>query len=123
MRKSAYGPNMAGPRIGVTLGDPSGVGPEIVARALASAPAELRQRVTVFGDAALLVRRGGPHPGVKITEVTHLTEEDSSPGRPTNCTATARPDTSTGTTTAGSPARFQACVYGTRAADVSIVDR
>ena len=47
----------------------------------------------------------------------------SSPGRPTSCTATARPDTRTGTTTAGSPARFQACVYGTREADSSVVDR
>ena len=33
------------------------------------------------------------------------------------------PGTRTGTTTAGSPARFQACVYGTREADSSVVDR
>jgi len=63
---------MTGPRIGVTLGDPSGVGPEIVGRALASAPASLRQRVTLFGDGGLLMRRGGPQPGVKIVDVTGL---------------------------------------------------
>jgi hypothetical protein len=34
----------------------------------------------------------------------------SAPGRPTSCTATGRPATRTGTTTAGSPARFHACV-------------
>jgi 4-hydroxythreonine-4-phosphate dehydrogenase len=69
-------------RIGVTLGDPSGVGPEIVARTLGSAPAELRRRVVVFGDAGVLVRAAGPLPGVKIEEVTRLAEEDSLPGRP-----------------------------------------
>src|SRR5688572_18538948 len=71
------------PRIGVTLGDPSGVGPEIVARALAAAPSELRHRVDVFGDTGVLVRAAGPLPGVKVVEVTRLAEEDSLPGRPT----------------------------------------
>jgi len=43
-------------RIGITLGDPSGIGPEIVAVALASAPPELRQRLLVFCDREILER-------------------------------------------------------------------
>jgi len=70
------------PQIGITLGDPSGVGPEIIARTLAAAPGTLRQRVRVFGDAGVLVRAAGPQAGVKIEEVTHLAEEDALPGRP-----------------------------------------
>jgi len=52
-------------RIGITLGDPSGVGPEIVERALAEAPAELRERCVIFGA------------------LDELAAEDRVPGRPT----------------------------------------
>lgn len=38
------------PRIGITLGDPAGIGPEIVAATLAAAPAVVRDRLVVFGD-------------------------------------------------------------------------
>jgi 4-hydroxythreonine-4-phosphate dehydrogenase len=71
------------PRIGITLGEPSGIGPEVIARTLAMAPPELRQRVVVFGDANVLVRAAGPLPGVKIVEVTRLAEEEARPGKPT----------------------------------------
>ena len=43
-------------RIGITLGDPSGIGPEIAARAIADAGASLRARLTVFCDAPVLAR-------------------------------------------------------------------
>jgi 4-hydroxythreonine-4-phosphate dehydrogenase len=43
-------------RIGITLGDPAGIGPEIVAVTLASAPAELRARLVVYGDREPLER-------------------------------------------------------------------
>ena len=43
-------------RIGITLGDPSGIGPEIVAATLAAAPAAWRARLVVFGDREPLVR-------------------------------------------------------------------
>jgi 4-hydroxythreonine-4-phosphate dehydrogenase len=39
-------------KIGVTLGDPAGIGPEIVARALAAAPRSVRERCVIYGDAA-----------------------------------------------------------------------
>jgi len=37
-------------RIGITLGDPAGIGPEIVAATLAMVSDELRDRLVVFGD-------------------------------------------------------------------------
>src|SRR5690606_38057516 len=52
-------------RIGITLGDPAGIGPEIVALALAAAPPAQRARVVVFGDRALL-ERGAAHAGVEL---------------------------------------------------------
>lgn len=43
-------------RLGITLGDPTGVGPEIVAATLAAAPAAWRARLVVFGDPTPLAR-------------------------------------------------------------------
>ena len=43
-------------KLGITLGDPTGIGPEIVAAALAGMPAEWRERVIVYGDRAPLER-------------------------------------------------------------------
>lgn len=42
--------------IGITLGDPAGIGPEVVAAALAAAPAALREQAIVFGDPDALAR-------------------------------------------------------------------
>ena len=81
-------------RVAVSLGDPSGVGPEVVARALAA----LRGRVVplVFGDASFAVqaRRAGlalprlrpgriPEAGPGLVAVTRLAAADRRPGRPT----------------------------------------
>ena len=43
-------------RIGITLGDPAGIGPEIVAATLADAPEVVRRRLVVYGDRAPLER-------------------------------------------------------------------
>jgi len=43
-------------RLGVTLGDPAGIGPEIVAATLAAAPDAWRSRLIVYGDRAPLER-------------------------------------------------------------------
>ena len=43
-------------KLGITLGDPAGIGPEVVAAALAAAPAAWRERLVVFGDRAPLLR-------------------------------------------------------------------
>ncbi len=42
--------------IGITLGDPAGIGPEVAAWALAHASPDLRARVVVFGDPSVLAR-------------------------------------------------------------------
>jgi 4-hydroxythreonine-4-phosphate dehydrogenase len=52
-------------RLGITLGDPTGIGPEIVASALAAMPGEWRDRVIVYGDHEPL-ERGARAMGVKL---------------------------------------------------------
>jgi 4-phospho-D-threonate 3-dehydrogenase / 4-phospho-D-erythronate 3-dehydrogenase len=47
------------PRIAVTMGDPAGVGPEIVVRALAEPGVHAVCRPVVYGDAGILKRAGG----------------------------------------------------------------
>jgi len=80
------------PRVAISLGDPSGVGPEVTARALAA----LRGRLAplVFGDARVLARDlghlglplavpGAPlPPGGALVTVTRLPAAAVRPGRP-----------------------------------------
>ena len=44
------------PLIGITMGDPTGIGPEVIIKALSSHPVFNRCRPVVFGDAAILDR-------------------------------------------------------------------
>jgi 4-hydroxythreonine-4-phosphate dehydrogenase len=68
--------------LGVTLGDPAGIGPEVVAWALAHAPAALRGEVVVFGDPAVLAR-GAAAMGVTLADVPCEGEPcPTAPGRP-----------------------------------------
>lgn len=59
---------MATQRIGITLGDPTGIGPEIVAAALAAAPEAWRQRIVVYGDRGP-IERGARAMGVPLVDV------------------------------------------------------
>lgn len=43
-------------RLGITIGDPAGIGPEVVAAVLAAAPREWLTRITVYGDRGPLER-------------------------------------------------------------------
>jgi 4-hydroxythreonine-4-phosphate dehydrogenase len=52
-------------RLGITLGDPTGIGPEIVASALANVAAEWRSRLIVYGDRGPL-ERGAAAIGVTL---------------------------------------------------------
>lgn len=75
------------PRLAITLGDPSGIGAEIVARTLAAAP-ELAARAHIFGDAGVLARgarvAGVTLPALTLIEVTRLElERDAPHGQPT----------------------------------------
>src|SRR5262249_1703929 len=65
-------------RIGITVGDPSGIGPEIVARALAEAPPDLRAPAIASGAAP----RTGPADAA-LRPTTALAPADAAPGRPT----------------------------------------
>lgn len=56
------------PNLAITLGDPAGIGPEVVAAALAASP-ELSRRITVFGDPEILAR-GARAMGVQLPTVT-----------------------------------------------------
>ena len=47
---------MSHPRIGITMGDPAGVGPEVVVKALAHAEVYAQCRPLVIGDARRLGR-------------------------------------------------------------------
>ena len=46
----------AAARIGITMGDPAGVGPEIIVKALQQMPPELRSATAVIGNRAFLAR-------------------------------------------------------------------
>jgi 4-hydroxythreonine-4-phosphate dehydrogenase len=81
------------PRIAISLGDPSGVGPEVTARALTALRPALRP--LVFGDARVFARElsalrlpvvepGAPLPPEgALVAVTRLPAGDVRPGRPT----------------------------------------
>ncbi len=82
-------------KIGITLGDPCGIGPEIAVRSLAELDEQSRQRIVVFGDrcafegACELV---GSRPMVALSEDSQsgLGSEDLRWGHPNDATARAQ---------------------------------
>jgi 4-hydroxythreonine-4-phosphate dehydrogenase len=74
-------------KIAVTLGDPCGIGPEIVVKTLETLTQEQRARVVIFGDGCVLDRAGGVPAGVGRVEVGVLApeslEDDAPLGAPT----------------------------------------
>jgi 4-hydroxythreonine-4-phosphate dehydrogenase len=64
------------PVVGISAGDPSGIGPEIIRKALADRRVRRALTPVVFGDASLRVPAGA-------CAVTHLRPGDRRPGRPT----------------------------------------
>ena len=80
------------PRIAISLGDPCGIGPEIVARALAARP---DVDAVVYGDAGILARAavaaGVPAPAAaRVRAVTNLSPGDVPPGKPNDAGAQAQ---------------------------------
>jgi 4-hydroxythreonine-4-phosphate dehydrogenase len=83
------------PRVAISLGDPSGIGPEVVAGALASRRVQGALIPVVFGDPAVAAkhpvlaalprsRAGAPlSPGPAFVAVGRLGRADRAPGRPT----------------------------------------
>jgi 4-hydroxythreonine-4-phosphate dehydrogenase len=78
--------------IAISLGDPAGIGPEIVARALAERP---DADVTVFGDVGVLARAAkaagvaSPTPA-RVRAVTSLRPDEVTPGKPSDASGRAQ---------------------------------
>ena len=68
------------PILGVTLGDPSGIGPEVLMRALADEAVFRACRPWVLGDAGVLAETG-PRLGLAL-ELREISEPEESRGRP-----------------------------------------
>jgi 4-hydroxythreonine-4-phosphate dehydrogenase len=82
------------PRLGISLGDPAGVGPEIVVRALAERPG---LEVVVFGDVGVLARAARATsvpelPAEWVVPVTTLSPDQARPGHPDLVSARAQVD-------------------------------
>ena len=80
------------PRIAISLGDPTGIGPEIVVRALAARP---DTAIIVFGDEGVLARAaagaGVPAPPPeRVRAVTALLPNEALPGQPTDLAGRAQ---------------------------------
>ncbi len=69
------------PRIGITMGDPTGIGPEIVVKALSRHDVYDRCQPVVFGDAAILQREIQTlHSSLKINCIQEIQNADFSSG-------------------------------------------
>jgi len=70
------------PIIGITMGDPSGNGPELCVKALIRSEIEQRCHSVVIGDARVIERAAVivGHPEVKINPITDTSEADFKPG-------------------------------------------
>ena len=85
---------MISPRIGVSMGCPAGIGPEVIVRALAARPT---LDVTVFGDEGVLSRAAARiglslPKRVAVVPVTQLGEDEAQPGEPSEITGSAQLD-------------------------------
>jgi 4-hydroxythreonine-4-phosphate dehydrogenase len=85
---------MISPRIGVSMGCPAGIGPEVIVRALAARPT---LDVTVFGDEGVLSRAAARiglilPKRVTVVPVTQLGEDAAQPGEPSEITGSAQLD-------------------------------
>jgi 4-hydroxythreonine-4-phosphate dehydrogenase len=83
---------MPSTRIAISLGDPSGIGPEVVVRALAARP---DADAVVFGDAGVLARAAElagvpPPPDARVRPITALGARDVVPGQPNEASGRAQ---------------------------------
>jgi 4-hydroxythreonine-4-phosphate dehydrogenase len=83
-------------RIGITLGDPTGIGPEIVAAAVAGAAPDLRRRLMIFCDRPVLDRAFAQVTGdrvpaeVKVVDRGQLGADRAVPGQPNAASGAAQ---------------------------------
>lgn len=86
---------MSSSMIGITLGDPSGIGPEIIASTLHRLDAAARRRLRLFGDLSILERafvgRVGEFPAdIAFDDLGSLQVRDAPLGTPTRAGAEAQ---------------------------------
>lgn len=66
-------------RVGISLGDPSGIGVEVTLAALEDKQVKRALTPVLFGDASVKVKA----PGVELRVISQLTKKDRAPGKPT----------------------------------------
>lgn len=71
------------PRVGISLGDPSGIGPEVTFKALADGRVRRALVPVVFGDASSSSRLGTWGKGARFVTISQLRPVDRRPGKPT----------------------------------------
>ncbi len=64
-------------RVGISLGDPSGIGLEVTLKALANPKVKRALTPVLFGDASVRA------PGLEVRVVSQLAKKDRTPGKPT----------------------------------------
>ncbi len=82
-------------KIGITLGDPSGIGPEIVAKALCTLSQEQLARIIIFGEEFILshlwdAQNAHPIQIPSTASVGDLSQAELQPGQPNLATARAQ---------------------------------
>ena len=70
------------PRVGISMGDPSGIGPEIIAASLRTAKVKAVLRPIVFGDAGIFRSQVFAGVNADLRAITSLRPGDRKPGRP-----------------------------------------
>ena len=65
-------------RVGISLGDPSGIGLEVTMKALSNAKVKRALAPVLFGDASVKAPRG-----VELRVISQLAKKDRTPGKPT----------------------------------------
>ena len=90
--------------VGVTMGHPSGIGPEVIVRSICAAPVRGARKVVIFGDRGVLeraARLAGLQAKLKaairsgaagVVEVSALHEREASPGLPSEAGSLAQVD-------------------------------
>ncbi|HUH04078.1 MAG TPA: 4-hydroxythreonine-4-phosphate dehydrogenase PdxA, partial [Kofleriaceae bacterium] len=79
---------MSSRSIGITLGDPCGIGPEVVCSAVADLSDAVRERLIVFGDRGVIDRTGGR--SLRVVSCSELSVSDAWPGAPSLASARAQ---------------------------------
>ncbi len=82
------------PVVAISLGDPSGIGPEVIARAIVDSRVQSALVPFVVGDEGVVRRAaktcGVSLPALRLDAVTTLSENDATPGHPSSAGARAQ---------------------------------